>query len=124
MSNRPGAAVSIWPIDGGPLFQLAINSAAATVVAIPAIAKTILRIHRIWFVVAATTNLTFEDGGSALSGAVPMLANGAFVLDLSGWPWFTTSSGNAFNILNSGTAQISGTVDYTKAPTGTDFNAL
>jgi hypothetical protein len=124
LSNRPSAAITVWPIDGGPLFQAPINGASATVTVIAATAGTIFRVYKIWLVTGGPTNLTFEDGTTALDGPVPMLSNGSIVLDMDGWPWFTTSVGNAFNILNSGTAQISGTVYYTQTPTTVPYDAL
>ena len=124
MSNRPSQAFTVWPIDGGPLLQVPINGAGATVSVITAVAGTIFRVYKIWLVTGGSTNLTFEDGTTALSGPVPILANGSIVLDMDGWPWFVTSAGNAFNILNSGTAQISGTVYYTQTPTTMPYDAL
>ena len=34
-------------------------------------------------------------------------------LDLDGTPWFVCSQGNSFNIVNSGSVQVSGTIYYT-----------
>lgn len=79
------------------------------------VALQTIRIHRIFFVVGAATNIIFKNGATALTGAVPMLANGSFVLDYSGEPWFTTDAGSAFVINQSGTAQISGRVYYTQS---------
>ncbi len=124
MSNRPGAAVTIWPIDGGPLYQVPVNSAAATIAAIGAVTGAIFRVYQLFLVTGGTTNLTFEDGSTVLSGPIPFLANGSIVLDNSGLPWFTTSAGNPFNIANSGTAQVSGTVYYTQSPTTVPYDAL
>lgn len=106
---------SVWirPQNGLPLFKGAINSAAATVPLVAAITSQIIRCYKIWFVVSGATNITFQDGTTALSGAAAMTANGSFVLDMDGDAWFTTTAGNALNLLNSGSVQISGTVYYT-----------
>jgi hypothetical protein len=69
--------------------------------------KTV-RIFRMFFVVSAATNIQFLDGSTALTGVMTFNAGGSFVLDFAGDPWFVTSSGNAFVINQSGTAQISG----------------
>lgn len=110
---------SVWlqPQNGYPILPAVINSSAATVPAVAAISGNIIRVYKIFFVVGGTTNLTFEDGSTALSGPMPFVANGSLVLDMNGTPWFTTSSGNAFNILNSGAASVNGTVYYTAGQT-------
>lgn len=77
-------------------------------------AGTTIRIHRIFFVVAAATNITFKDGATGLTGAIPMLANGSFVLDFSSEPWFTTSATNSFVINSSAGVQLSGRIYYTQ----------
>lgn len=79
---------------------------------IAAVASNRILIHRIWFVCSIADNLTFKDGSTALSGAVPMGATGGLTFDLSGEPWFVTTVGNAFKIGSSAGAQISGIVYY------------
>lgn len=75
------------------------------------VSKTI-RMYRVFFVVDAATTLTWKDGATAKSGAMSMAANGAFVLDYDGEPWYVTTAGNALVLSQTGTAQISGTVYY------------
>lgn len=108
---------AIKPVQSGPSFTpLAIsfsNTGDNTVVA--AVAGKSVRVFRIFFVCSAATNVTIKDGaGTNLTGAMSMGANGGFTLDYmdGSEPWFFTSSGNAFIINQSGTAQISGTVFY------------
>lgn len=74
-----------------------------------------IRVWRIFFVLSAATNLTFKNGSISLTGAMSMAANGSFLLDLQGDPWFVTSSGNNFIINQSGTAQVSGTIFYSQS---------
>ena len=72
-----------------------------------------IRVHKLFLVVSADTNLTFKDGGSALTGAIGMKANGSVTLDIdTRYPWFTTTAGSAFVLSQSGTAQVSGRVYY------------
>lgn len=106
---------TVWmgPQNGSPLLTAPVTSASSTIAAIAAVSGQIIRVYKLFLVVGGTTNLTFEDGNNALSGAVPMVANGSITLDMDGTPWFTTSVGNAFNIANSGSVQVSGTVYYT-----------
>ncbi len=69
--------------------------------------------YRLYLVVADDTELTFKDGIlSDLSGPLPMLANGAMVLDLSNVPWYQTSSGNDFILNSTSDVQVSGTLYY------------
>lgn len=75
-----------------------------------------VRVFRMYFVVSAATTITFKSGGgTALSGAISLLANGAIVLDFDGEPWFLTTASQAFIINQTGTAQISGTIYYTQS---------
>lgn len=76
-----------------------------------------IRIIAMVIVVSADTAITMKDGtGTALTGAMSLLANGAVVLDPATMPWFVTSAGNGFVINQSGTAQISGRIYYTVGP--------
>lgn len=72
-----------------------------------------INVHRIWLVVGGATNLTFKDGATALTGAVPMSSNGGLTFDLSGEPWFVTTIGNAFIVGSSNAVQVSGGLWYT-----------
>ena len=96
------------------LREAAINASATgdnTLVA--GVASQVIRAFKLFLVVSAATNLTFKDGGSALTGAIAMTANGSITLDLDPrYPWFTTSAGNSLVLGQSGSAQISGRVYY------------
>lgn len=71
-------------------------------------------VHRLWFVVAGATNLTFKDNLPS-PGAVPMAANGALVFDATGEPWFTTDINTAFIMNSSAGVQCSGECFYSLA---------
>lgn len=82
---------------------------------IAAVANRNIHVYRMILVVDAATVLTFKDGaGTSLTGPISMSANGAIVLDYDQGPiaWFATSTGNAFIISQSGTAQMSGKASY------------
>lgn len=79
---------------------------------VAAVAAQTIRLHKIFFVVSADTNITIKDGASGLTGVITMKAGGSFVLDMDGDPWFTCSTNTALVINQSGTAQISGRVYY------------
>jgi hypothetical protein len=71
------------------------------------------RIHKLFLVLSADSNLTFKDGATPLTGAMSMKANGAIVLDIDPrFPWFTPSG--SFIINQSGVAQVSGRVYYSR----------
>jgi len=107
---------SIGPADvGSNLVAAAITSNGSTVAAVAGVTGTIIRVYKIFFTVAGATTLTFEDGSTALSGAVNFAAAaGPVILPMDGQPWFTCGRGNTFNIANSGSVQISGTIYYTQ----------
>ena len=72
----------------------------------------IIQVFKLFVVVSAITNLTFKDGTTAQSGALPMLANGSAFFAFDTTPWFFASPGNNFVLNQSGTAQVSGTIYY------------
>jgi hypothetical protein len=76
-----------------------------------------IRVHRMFLVANAPTDVIFKDatGGTSLTGAMTMTKGGGMTFDLQGEPWFTSASGGAFVINQSGTAQISGRCYYTKS---------
>jgi hypothetical protein len=74
------------------------------------------RLYRLILVAGGITNITFKSAATALSGPIPLPANGSITLDFSGDPWFTTATNEAFNLNNSAAVQISGTAYYTLAP--------
>lgn len=97
------------------LNRVAINFATSgdnTIISADTINRIL--IHRLWFVVAAATNLTFKDNLSS-PAAVPMSANGALVFDASGEPWFVTDPNTAFIINSSNAIQVSGEAYYSLA---------
>jgi len=113
--NMP-ESYQVWPC-APTLSQVVLNSTSATILAVPAVAGTIIRVRQLLMVVGAAGNFTFNDGlVNALSGPMPLTANGSIILDEVAKPWYTTSSGNAFVILNPGAVQVSGTVWYTQTP--------
>lgn len=86
------------------------NTGDNTIVA--AIANKGIRVYRLIMVSDSSTTVIFKNGTTALTGAIPLYAGGAFVLDVSNEPWFISSVGSAFVINQSGTATITGKLDY------------
>lgn len=75
-----------------------------------------VRVFRIFIVVGSSTTISIKDGSSfSMSGPMTFGAGGSYILDFDGDPWFVTSPGNNFIINQTGTAQISGRVYYTKS---------
>jgi hypothetical protein len=108
------SSVTITPQNGLVLIPSVVTSTSATVAGVAAISGQIIRVYKLFLMTGGITNLTFQDGTTALSGALPFVANGSIALNMDGNPWFTTSAGNAFNIGNSGSSiQVSGIIYYT-----------
>lgn len=103
-----------WPADTPISFSITGNN---VVVAAGNVTHRV-KVWRLFLVVSADTILTFFRGAVALSGPLPMKANGSIVFDMipgtreSDTPWFRTALGEDFIINQSGTAQVSGTVYY------------
>lgn len=82
---------------------------------IAAVVGKTIHVVDMFLVVAGTTNLTFKDGASALTGAIPMVANGSLILhENPNSEWFaTTNPANSFVMNSSGTTiQVSGIIHY------------
>ena len=107
------SGVQLQPGDSGPLQSALISSTYGTITAIAGVTGSVIKVYKLFLVVTGAVTITFEDGSTALSGAMALSANGAITLDLDGQPWFPCSVGNAFNIIQSATTQVSGTVYYT-----------
>ncbi len=99
-SNLVSAAISFNTTGDNTIISLTANQG--------------IRVYRLMLVADASTNIIFKNGSTALTGAIPLFAGGAFVLDVSNEPWFIVSVGSAFVINQSGTANIAGKLDYHK----------
>lgn len=74
-----------------------------------------IRVYGFFLVVAAAVSLKWRTASTDLHPALPFLANGAWVLDPTGRPWFTTVAGEALNLNLSAAVQVSGRLYYTKS---------
>lgn len=97
------------------LTPAAVNIASAgTSTLVAASGTTTVRAFRLLLAISTATNLTFLNGTTALTGPMPVGANGSIVLDYSGEPWFSTSASSTLSILSSVTSQLSGAIYYTQ----------
>lgn len=101
-------------IQTAGIIQNAVISFAAlgdnTIIA--AVAGKKIFIFRLYFIVAAATNITFKKGATALTGAMPFNTNQGIVLDPTECPWHQTEIAEAFIINSSIAVQVSGSVGY------------
>ena len=112
-------AVSLGPDQTGSLTNVVVNSASATISAPVGVPGKVIRVYRIVLVVGGTTNLTIKtSSGAALSGAMPFVANGSFVLDtpISGEPWWVSLLGDGLLLNNSAAVAIAGTAWLLQGP--------
>ena len=107
--------VNLGPAEASPYTVAVVSSTAATISVVPAVTGQVVKVYRFYLVSSGTATVTPQDGTTAISGGVPLVANGSFVLAADGIPWFVTSPGNAFQLANSGSGvTISGAVYYTQ----------
>jgi hypothetical protein len=107
--------LQVGPGESQPYSVAIVSSTAATISVVPAVTGQIVKVYRFYLVSSGTATIAPLDGSTALSGGVPLVANGSWVLASDGIPWFVTTTGNAFQISNSGTGiTISGAVYYTQ----------
>lgn len=117
-SNQSAVASKFDTPTTNPLTAAVINfSATGENTTIAGTASQTIRVFKLFLVVSTATAITIKDaaGGTALTGAMSLAANGGLALDVSDSPWFITASSGAFIISQSGTAQVSGAVYYTKS---------
>ena len=112
--TNPIGTVNFNPRSVAVLVSSAINtSSTGDDVIVSTVSSQTVRVFKMFFVVSAPTTITFKSGGNTLlSGAMSFLANGAFIIDFDGEPWFVTAASQGFIINQTGSAQISGTVYY------------
>ena len=79
---------------------------------VAAVAGKTVRLFRVLLIMDAATSITFKSAATALSGPMPIAANGGFILDFNGDPWYQTVAGEALVLVQTGTANIGGTVWY------------
>ena len=107
--------VNLGPAEASPYTVAIVSSTAGTISVVPAVTGQVVKVYRFYLVSSGTATVTPQDGTTAISGGVPLVANGSFVLAADGIPWFVTSPGNAFQLANSGSGvTISGAVYYTQ----------
>lgn len=76
---------------------------------------TIIRIYKIFFLVAGSTGILIKDNQTALVGVLDFSANEGVVLDFDTKPWFTLGAGDSFLLNSSNAVQVSGRAYYTQA---------
>jgi hypothetical protein len=110
-----------WSVSFSTAETTAVLSSTYNVVSvaisspIAAVGGQTVRVFRLIVTVDAATTINFRDGTNNFGDSYPMLANGSIVLDLTNEPWYITSTGNAFVIKQSGSANISYAVYYTQS---------
>jgi hypothetical protein len=60
----------------------------------------------------AATTITLQDGSTPLTGPMSLAAGVPLVLPFDSVPWFTSSLGNALNLVNGSAVQVSGLALY------------
>lgn len=85
---------------------------------VAAIASKRIRVHSLWMVATGAVAATFQTGagGTALSGAMSLAANGGLVLPYNEKGWFETSIGQLLNLSLGGAVQVSGGLGYSVLP--------
>lgn len=105
--------VNLEPNDSSSLMlTVAVSATGGTITAIPSVTSQIIRVYKLFLTVTTAGTLQFEDGSTALSGAIALGANGAVTLDLDGTPWFACSKGNAFTIVAGSGITVAGQLYY------------
>lgn len=103
---------------GSPVRQAAISftsSGSGDHIIVAGTAGFKIAVLQFFFVVSADVTLTYFSGTTALTGAMPFLANGAQVQDFIQLP-LTCADGDPFIINVSGTVTLGGTIWYAKPP--------
>lgn len=98
---------------GAQIVQAPINfSASGNNTVVIGVAGKIIKVARIFFVLSAATNLTFNSGSTALTGPMDFAANGAIVLDFDKVPLTCKNTLDSFIMNSSNAVQVGGTIWY------------
>lgn len=87
-------------------------SSAGDNIVVTGIANKRIHVHRIWIVFGSAETVIFKNGTVALSGSIPVAANGAFTFDITGEPWFSMGIGNNFIINLASGSGVNGMIYY------------
>jgi hypothetical protein len=73
-----------------------------------------IRVISLFLVASDVVNVRFESGagGTALTGAMNLVANGGFSLPYNPLGWFETASGALLNLELSGAVSVDGALTY------------
>lgn len=109
------ASVTLGTVDGKTISPTNISfSTSGSNAIVAGVTGQQVRVYKIFLVTTGANTVTFQDGTTAISGAVGLPSNGSIALDMDGTPWFTTSPGAAFNISTSGATAIGGVAYFTQ----------
>lgn len=115
IDSSGNAQIRIAPAPASLLTPFVINSTSTAIQLCAGSSGLTVKLHRLILFVSVPTNITFQNASTPLSGPIPLSYNGSIILDISGDPWYTTSSGSALNLGNSAGAQVSGTAWYVQS---------
>ena len=97
---------------GPKIIQKAVSFSAATNnVVIAGVVGKLFKVVQIFLALDANANLIFKSGTTAISGTIPMLANGSVTLDFP-QPLTGVALDDGFIITSDSTANVGGTVWY------------
>jgi len=92
-----------------------VSSSGDNVILANTVPDRVFSVYRIFFVLGATAaDVTIKSGATVLTGPMPMLGYGAFMLDFTEEHWFATAPGEDFIINLSAATPLAGTVYYTE----------
>lgn len=74
-----------------------------------------VKLYRLLLVADGLTYLTFKNGATALSGAIPVYTGGGLTLDLSGEPWYQTTAGQDLVLNSANAVAMGGTAYYVRS---------
>ena len=95
--------------------QFAVINQAATATLVAAQAAGVkIRVVGLFLVSTAANGLTFKSGagGTAVTGAMALPANGSLVLPFNPQGWFETTAAALLELSLSGATQVSGAVQW------------
>ena len=109
------AGVTLQTVDGQWIQAISVNiGTASTMNLVAGVTGKVARIYKAAFVSAATNQMTFNDGSTALTGAMALSTAFPLILPMDGNPWLVSSKGNALTATLTSAANVSGMVWFTQ----------
>ena len=108
-----GQSIALTPATSA-LTDVAVNfSSTGDNVIVSSTSNTTIKVYRVLILCNSGATVTLKNGtGTSLTGPMTCLTGGSFLFDSASIPYFVTTANNGFIVNQTGSAQLTGFVQY------------